>query len=200
MIANVSAFTYRYRRLQTQVAQATLGGTVTVLTPDAEAVGGELELVARPVEPAMVRLGLSLLDAAISSDLTAVNTATGSPQNIRGNRLPRAPRFTLSAAGEYAFATGWGSVTPRLEVHHTSAQDFDLFNNAAARQAAYTLLNASVDLAGPADRVVLQLYARNLTDEAYRVASVAAGSATGVGLVDFWGAPRTLGARLGVRF
>ena len=200
MIANASAFTYRYRQLQTQVAQATLGGAVTVLTPDAEAVGGEIEVVARPVAPAMVRLGLSLLDATITSDLTAVNTATGAPENIRGNRLPRAPRFTLSAAAEYAFAFGWGELTPRLEVSHSSAQDFDLFNNAAARQEAYTLLNASVDIAGPGDRVVLQIYARNLTDEAYRVASVAAGSATGVGVVDFWGTPRTVGARLGVRF
>ena len=200
MIANASAFTYRYGQLQTQVAQATLGGTVTVLTPDAEAVGGELEVVARPVKPAMLRLGLSLLDASITSDLTAVNTATGAPESIRGNRLPRAPRFTLSAAGEYAFAFGWGSLTPRLEVTHSSAQDFDLFNNAAARQPAYTLVNASMDIARVGDRVVLQLYARNLTDEAYRVASVAAGSATGVGVVDFWGAPLSAGARLGLRF
>jgi iron complex outermembrane receptor protein len=200
MIANASAFTYRYRQLQTQVAQATLGGTVTVLTPDAEAFGGEIELVARPVEPAMIRLGVSLLDATITSELTAVNTATGAPENIRGNRLPRAPRFTASAAAEYAVAFRWGSLTPRLEVSHTSPQDFDLFNNAAARQEAYTLFNASVDLAAPGDRIVLQLYARNLTDEPYRVASVAASSATGVGVVDFWGGPRTMGARLGVRF
>lgn len=200
MITNASAFAYRYDQLQTQVPQASLGGTVTVLTPDAEAVGGEFELVAKPVPAALVRLGLSVLDATITSDLTATNTATGTPSNVQGARLPRAPRLTLNASGEYGFRFARASVTPRLEVQHTSAQDFDLFNTAAARQEGYTLWNAGVSIAGPSDRVSLQLYGKNITDQDYRVASVAATAPTGVGVVDFWGAPRTFGARLGLRF
>jgi iron complex outermembrane receptor protein len=85
-------------------------------------------------------------------------------------------------------------------VQHTSAQDFDLFNTAAARQGAYTLWNAGLTLTAPGDRVSLQVFARNLTDEAYRLASVAATAPTGVGVVDFWGTPRTFGARLQLRF
>jgi iron complex outermembrane receptor protein len=200
LIANASAFAYRYDRLQTQVNQASLGGTVIVLTPDAQGVGGEIELAAKPVEPALIRVGLSLLEAEITSDLTAVNLATGAPTNLRGSRLPRAPQFTLAATAEYAFTVGPGRITPRLEVQHSGAQDFDLFNNAAARQDAYTLWNASVDLAAPDDRVMLQLFAKNITDEAYRVASVAATGPGGVGVVDFLGTPRTWGARVGVRF
>lgn len=200
MITNASAFTYRYDQLQTQVSQASAGGTVTVLTPDAEAIGGEFELVAKPAPAALIRLGLSLLDATISSDLVATNPATGGPSQIQGNRLPRAPRLTLNAVGEYGFRRSWGTLTPRLEVQHTSAQDFDLFNTPAARQAAYTLWNGGFTLSAPDDRVSLQIFAKNLTDEAYRLASVAATAATGVGVVDFWGTPRTFGARLGLRF
>jgi iron complex outermembrane receptor protein len=200
MITNASAFAYRYDQLQTQVPQASAGGTVSVLTPDAEAVGGEFELVAKPVRAALIRFGLSLLDAEISSDLVATNTATGAPSQVKGNRLPRAPRLTLNALAEYGFQFAFAKITPRLEVQHTSAQDFDLFNNAAARQGAYTLLNAGLTLAAPNDRVSLQLFAKNLTDEAYRLASVAATAPSGVGLVDFWGTPKTYGARLQLRF
>jgi iron complex outermembrane receptor protein len=200
MIINASAFTYRYDQLQTQVPQASLGGTVSVLTPDAEAVGGELELVAKPVKTALIRVGISALDATVVSDLTATSTATGAPANIRGARLPRSPRLTLNALGEYGFRLPRLTITPRLEVQHTSAQEFDLFNSEAARQGAYTLWNAGATIAAPDDRVSLQLYGKNLTDEAYRTASVAATSPSGVGVVDFWGTPRTFGARLGVDF
>lgn len=201
MVVNASAFTYRYDQLQTQVSQASLGGVVSVLTPDAEAVGGEIELVAKPVEPALLRLGASYLDATVASHLSAVDPSTGALADVQGNRLPRAPRFTLSGAAEYRLVLrSGGALTPRLEVQHASAQDFDLFNSAAARQGAYTLWNGSLDVLLPGERVVVQLFGKNLTDQAYRVASVAATAPTGVGVVDFWGAPRTYGLRLGVRF
>jgi hypothetical protein len=61
-------------------------------------------------------------------------------------------------------------------------------------------LNAGVRIAWRDDRVSLQLLGKNLSDEAYRVASVAATAPSGVGIVDFWGAPRTFSARLGLRY
>jgi hypothetical protein len=57
-----------------------------------------------------------------------------------------------------------------------------------------------VTVAATGGWVSLQLLGKNLTDEAYRVASVAATAPTGVGVVDFWGVPRTFGVRLGVGF
>jgi len=96
----------------------------------------------------------------------------GSPQtsDIRGNHLPFAPEYSLALNYEHVFELQSGfSIVPFASVHWQSKMWFDTLNYDGAHlsqaQDAYTKLNLSVRLNGPSDRLYVELFGDNVTDE-----------------------------------
>jgi len=75
---------------------------------------------------------------------------------------------------------------------------FSLYDDPALEQRSYGLLNVSVAYTGPGGRWYADVHARNLTDELYAETILRRDPASGT--KRFWGAPRTVGLRLGYRW
>ncbi len=93
---------------------------------DAEAVGLELELLALVSENFTVGATIGILDTEITSDSTAEITG-GFVVDLKGKEIPKAPEFTLSAFGEYAWRMDGGAEAwLRVEFIHRDGQYSDV--------------------------------------------------------------------------
>lgn len=97
-------------------------------------------------------------------------------RNARGKRLPYAPRHTASLNLGYESASGWDA---RIGLQHVGSQYSDALNTVAPDPngqsgaiAAYTTVNASVNLRLPVQGLRLYLSATNLADRQYLVSRV----------------------------
>lgn len=113
--------------------------------------------------------------------------------NVRGNRLPYAPRNLLAAQLGFEHAAGWSA---QLGLTHVGAQYSDAINSVApaadgqsGRIPAYTLVNLSANLPLKAQGLTLYASVTNLADKKYLVSRVNGA---------FAGAPRQMfvGAKL----
>ena len=118
-------------------------------------------------------LGLSLTHlgtARFDSDLDSDGT------NVRGKRLPYAPKQLFSLSAGYESAAGWDV---RIGLTRVSSQYTDAVNTVAASAdgqsgviPAYTLVNASVNLRLRPHGLTVYLAATNLGDKRYLVGRV----------------------------
>lgn len=161
--ANASVFHYVYKNLQVLAFRGATDAFIDNVTR-AETTGGEFDLGLHPARNLDINVSGSLLDAKIKqmSSFDSENPAAGN-QNLAGLPLPNAPKFTLTAGVQYKIPAAFGSITPRVELYHSSSYNFRLFNNAIDRQDGYTMVNATltVDVGG---RYQLRGYAKNLTN------------------------------------
>lgn len=113
--------------------------------------------------------------------------------NVRGNRLPYAPRNLLAAQLGFEHAMGWSA---QLGLTHVGAQYSDAVNSVtpaadgqSGRIPAYTLVNLSANLPLKAQGLTLYASVTNLADRKYLVSRVNGA---------FAGAPRQMfvGAKL----
>ena len=155
-------------------------------------LGGELEIVARPVRSFIGRIGLGVLDSKVLEG----SLATGS---IVGQQLPNAPRISGTASGDW---NAWSTPSVGLRLHfdlsYSARQYLALPQENAISQPAYTLLNLRADLHGPGDRWDIGLWSNNVTDKFYLTNAV---DLQGLGY-DYRhrGVPRTYGMDMTYRF
>jgi Fe(3+) dicitrate transport protein len=137
--------------------------------------------------------------ARFDSDLLSPDFAgedeTSTFVNVRGRRLPYAPRHLLSAQIGYEHASGWDA---RLGLTHVGEQFSDAVNSVAPAPdgqsgliPAYTVLNLSANLQLKTQGLSLYASATNLTDRKYLVSRVNGA---------FAGAPRQVFAGAKLRF
>lgn len=97
----------------------------TINVDDAEAWGGELEVLAALTDRLTLTAGASYIDTEITSDTTAEITG-GFQVNLKGLELPKAPEFTFNAAAEYRFPIGANEAWVQLEFIHRDGQYADI--------------------------------------------------------------------------
>lgn len=146
-------------------------------------IGGRVDLARIWPQPHNVYLSGSytnLFTARFDSDLLSPDFGgedeTEDFVNVRGNRLPYAPRNLLALNVGFEHAAGWQA---RLGLTHVSAQYSDAVNSAAAapdgqsgRIPSYTIYNASASVPLKAKGVSLYASAANLTNRKYLVSRV----------------------------
>jgi iron complex outermembrane receptor protein len=190
---NGALFHYQYKNQQIIDVQPDL--TQPLKNLDKSKIdGGELELVARPVRPLTLRLGLGWLDAKLQDAVLR-----GGIQ-LKGNKLPNAPDLsgTFSADWEAAEFHGAGLLL-HVDGSYVGKQFFEPFNLDRLAQPAYTLVNARVAVHGGDDRWEVAAWGKNLTDKFYL--TTAADLLSGFGFDYFHrGAPRTYGMEATYRF
>lgn len=207
LLLNASAFWYDYTNLQ---AQDSVGNQPIIRNVGKARVRGfEVETVARPTDFFRLEGALTYVDAQFTEgQLTeALRPAPLSQdpgtfvRDLDGLRLPRAPRWKYSIAGQVEQPVGdSGTITARAEYHWQSKVYFTVFNIDAASQESYGLLRASLGFTSADDRWSVRLFGDNLTGETYFTNQILTGTVYGAEFVGPLGTPATYGVDLRFNF
>jgi iron complex outermembrane receptor protein len=152
--------------------------------------GVELELAARAAPGLDVFATFGYTHARFGPG--SVSGAVG----IDGNRLPYTPDHTFSLAAQYSRPFGAATVRGRVELVRSGAFQYDDANSLG--QDAYALVNLRGGYV--ARRWLAEVFVRNAFDTRYIPLAFAYPGFAASGFVGEMGAPRTVGASLGVRF
>lgn len=198
LTANVTAFHYNYKDLQVQQVR---GQTTQIENAASAKIKGlEIETRLGPIEGITLAGSLTYLDAKYRKffSIDPVFVADG-PQNLSGNRLTQAPKFSYSLSAEKRFDIGVSALTFRGEYNHVSGIFYTPFNSSTLAQDGYGIGNASVRYEGPGTWSV-EAYVRNIGNK-FAIAQTFVGSnLLGFPAVGVLIPPRTYGIRLGYNF
>jgi iron complex outermembrane receptor protein len=158
---------------------------------DVDTYGAELEIEALITEQTLLTLSAAYLDSTYASDLILHDGPA--EKNMNGEQLPHAPELSINASLMHKFILSGGSKwTPRVSMRWTDDQYVAPFTGENQLQEAHTIIDASIVYDSPDGKLSLNLYIRNLTDEATK---------TGYFANEFLvGSPRQYGAVLNYRF
>ena len=195
---SLTGFDYSYGDLQvTKVLDAI---ALTENAANASITGFEAEIKALVTDKLQMDIALGVLDAEFEDYESQNPSFPGTPpRDLAGNRLPLAPKVSLTLAAEYGWDLANARLTLRCEMAHSDSYYMTAFNERPDFQDAYELYNLFLHYRHD-NGVTLGAYARNLDDELVR----AAGYTTIVSLgTPSWTAylpPRTYGVTLNYNF
>jgi outer membrane receptor protein involved in Fe transport len=119
-------------------------------------------------------------------------------QNLKGNVLPRSPKFSVSASAQYAFDLGAGTLTPRLDFAYRGAVYYRQYENPLDRQNAYTRTDLRVRYEFTDTPIWFEAYIQNLEDNQKIKTQLEA--QLNWSRFYWLAAPRTVGIRMGFKF
>jgi iron complex outermembrane receptor protein len=136
---------------------------------------------------------------ATLQEYAANGSSTTIPYNLAGYTLIQAPHWSLGAGFEHNWILpADAGLTARIQTSLRTAQYFSNYDFADSRQGTYTVSDAMLVYTAPNDRYEVQAYVHNLENSTYL--TYAAETGTAHGYEYSFGAPRTFGAKLTVRF
>ena len=194
---NGTVFFSQYDDLQVTVQSITPAGLPANFIEnagEAETSGAELELMWLPTDSLTINAGVGYLD----SELTSLTSNDPAAQDSVGQALGNAPEWTLSGNIRYEFPVGQNGLYLALQGdgNFQSKGSNDLIPSWRTREDR-TLFNASVSLLGPDEMWEIRAWAKNLTDEEYRLN---ASSYLDAWAVRWLGDPRMVGVSGTYRF
>ncbi|MEM0981263.1 MAG: TonB-dependent receptor, partial [Cyanobacteria bacterium P01_H01_bin.58] len=160
------------------------GGDVLIGNADIRIIGGELELIARPIPRLDLIAGLGILNAEF---LGGTDIFTGA--SLKGNRTPFTTNLTYNLAAQYRSEMG---LMGRLELVGFGNTFFDDLNT--LEQDAYALVN--MRLGYEFEDYGIYVFANNLFDTEYATQIFDLGTVIGA----TFGAPRTFGVQFRAKF
>ena len=200
---NAAAFYYDYTDIQLlTIPDGAPPGTFpsVINVPKARVMGLEAELFMRLTE------NFEFSTAALLSDAEFREFIAIDPNNPQlgevdrqGAQMPQAPDFSITVAAEYDWAA-WdaGRLTLRGEFRYQSMIFFNTFQDPVVSQDGYSLFNARLAFESANGRWSASVFVKNLTDKLYTQTKIRQDPI--VGNLRFWGAPRTFGVQLGMRY
>lgn len=197
MSLNGAVFYYDYTDLQ--VAQIDGSAVLVNNAPAATIYGAEIETIASPGAGLRFDAALSLLHARYDEFFDT--DALGGPidEDLSGNRLVRAPDWTLSLGAEKTLDLGGDSELKfRGEIFHSDDIYFRAFNRPEDRQSAYTIANAYLIFTNHGSGLSGRLWVKNLTNQ-YYIATLASTSLQST-REGYHAPPRTYGVDLSLNF
>ncbi|WP_445364990.1 TonB-dependent receptor [Microbulbifer sp. ANSA001] len=96
----------------------------------------------------------------------APNGGRGFAADLSGNELPNAPRFTVNFGVEHTIPIEDWDLTLRADYYRQSESYARVYNTEYDRLKAWSNLNASVSLNNPNSELYMQLYVKNIFDDA----------------------------------
>lgn len=195
---NIAAFYYDYDDLQ--VIQFAVGQSFIENAAQAEGRGVEIEATALLSSRFSLNIGLAYLDTEFT-EYEALDTfrPTLGVLDLKGNDLPRAPRFTASVVAQYGIPLDSGAnISTQIEYQHQDEFYFTSFNTSFAEGGRYDLVNARLSFTSPGEKWEIAAFGKNLTDEAYEQATTVSG--INAGTLVLFGPPRTYGVEARIRF
>ncbi|MDB6042281.1 MAG: TonB-dependent receptor [Gammaproteobacteria bacterium] len=162
---NLAAFHMTYNNLQ---VNQVIGVSARVTNAARAKVDGlEAEIEARVTQDLRLSLAAALLDARFDQFMTADSARPSlGTLNLAGNRLPNAPRLTLSPSFRYRVPLRLpGDLNLDGSYDWKSRVYFSEFNLPVSSQRAAGTFNLNVNYSDAGGHWQAGLYARNITDE-----------------------------------
>jgi len=184
---NAAVYFTDYEDVQRTAVTALPAGGVTTFTDnlgDGEIWGAELELYSQPIDNLFLSGTFDWVDAEYDD---GVRFGT--------------PEYTYSVSGRYVVPTGSGDLGFQADWYWQSEDNFfeTTVLQDSVSQEDYGLLNARIDYDMPEKGMNFAVFAKNLTDEEYRVAAIEFSGAFGYN-VAMTGDPLTWGVQFTKRF
>jgi iron complex outermembrane receptor protein len=173
---NGNFFYYQYN--DQQVGQIVNLSSVLTNAARSRVWGAEAEFSARPAGGLELGGTLAYLNAKYKEFCTGDPTLptapvspgcdAANPIDLAGNRLPRAPEWTLTATVGYRFDLGGaGALAARADLRWQSSMFFTQFNRPLISQDGYATLGASLTWTDARERLSVALWGQNLTDTTF---------------------------------
>ena len=178
---NVALFDETFNGFQTQITTATAAATVSA--GKLKDRGAELELTANPVQGFTINAGVTYLNTKYEDVPTlncypnepigtGDNLCTGFPNvpgsvtSVNGNQLALAPNWTetLTLRYEHPLWSGWDGFV-QGNGYFRSSFNFTPYNDPRTELGDTHIYGLNLGLASQDGRIVVTLFARNLTDE-----------------------------------
>ena len=200
---NVSGFYYDFKNIQFQKVE---NASVVIFNgPSARSYGAEVDLEARVTPNLTLTAGGSYLHTRIGDFPGAPNTQRdpvtglnngGDPTfNAKGNRLPFAPKYSVSAGFTYNIPTNIGTFDVNGHLYYNSGAFSEIDNRLDV--GSYEIVNASVGWTDPGNKLSIRLWGKNLTKTYYYVQLSGIADLTDIGAPN---EPRTYGATARIQF
>lgn len=209
---NLAAFYHEVEDAQFQFTfpQAALPNFTTQMRNAAqiEAKGVEAELAWRLSRSFSLDASIAWLDSEFTSsmapnplDAAGYSSAPGQAplQDLSGIRTRMSPEWSYSVHPSFEIPIANGaSLTLAANAVYKGKQYHSEFNDERMASDAYTMVDANVLYTAPGERVTVNLWAKNLTDELVWAGSYTVASTRTIGGTLL--PPRTYGVTLGVKF
>ena len=165
---NVAGFYYEVDDMQLDRTLPLPGGGFQSIFENAgKAEGKGVEIEASLLATDSFRLdgNIAFLNAEFV-DYSSVNPINQTLIDLKGNKLRQAPEISGFLRGEYVQELqGGGSLTWGAQVSHKDDQFYTEFNDAIASQDAYSLVDLNVLYTSPNERMTVNVWGNNVTDE-----------------------------------
>ncbi|OOG25366.1 hypothetical protein B1C78_06850 [Thioalkalivibrio denitrificans] len=199
---NASLFHYDYRDLQlnTPPSGAEEGTFPRVINAARATITGlELDMLWGVTQALDLGLGMTLMKGRFRKfDSVDPNNPDVDPDRS-GKRLPQAPDVSANLGAAYRWPLYRGTLTLHGDYRYQSQVFFNIYQDPAVRQGSYGLLNLGLAYDSHArNDWYAELFVNNVTDELYAQTILRNDPLTGT--KRHWGAPRTVGMRVGYRW
>jgi len=200
LLLNVALFYYDYddMQLRTPPRDAPVGTFPIVINAAKSTIKGiDFEARLQPKWNLGFSLAATLLDAKFDDFVSVDPNNPDDDPDRSGKPLPQAPDISLNLATDYSWLLKNGKLTINAEYRYQSSVYFNIYADPAVKQDGYGLVNMSLDFESRKGRWYANLYGKNLADNLY--AQTINRSDPLYGIKRYWGAPRTIGLRVGYR-
>jgi len=198
---NATVFYFDYQGYQ---AFTFLAGNPSVTNADATNQGGEIELFLLPNDSWDIILGVSFQDSEANGVSTTQQqiTPVGFPVDwpvdfLDGVELPNTPSVSFNYLVRFNFDAIGGNIALQVDGNYNGDQYLEVTNGGAARQDAYSVVNARATWSSDDERWRVTGWVRNLTDEVYKQYALDLGI---LGGTTYYAPPRWAGFNLAYNF
>jgi iron complex outermembrane receptor protein len=225
---NLEAFYYDYENYQ--VVEIDGLSIRTENAPEARVYGIEAEFDTEPVPGLRINGQVGYLNAEYTDyeSIDPIDSANAGQaraelpvgdadaiQDLSGNQMARAPKWTYTIGAEYSFPLGdWGTLTPRIQYYWQDDTYYRAYNGCAGPvierglcrerdidlQEAYHKTDIKLIWNSPEERWSFEAYVENLEDDDVFQNLLVGSQAVGSPALAQYSAPRIYGFRVGFRY
>ncbi len=179
---------------------------------DVDMYGAEVEWIWQATPGLRVDGALALLETEIKEGRVIDESLSAAPittrhmdgtsstklvdHDVSGNKMRKAPDASFRLGLEYTQRFSWGDLVPRLDFYWEDDVYHDPINRPQDIQEAWTRTDVGITYHSNDDKLLVQLWARNLEDDDIR-ANI---RQTSIGAISILMPPRTYGVRVGYQF
>ncbi len=166
---------------------------------DVEMYGAEVEWIWQATPGLRLDGAFAMLETEIQKGMIIDESLSGAAAlqvDVSGNRMRKAPESSFRLGVEHTWRLPWGDLVPRLDFYWEDDVYHDLVNRDQDLQEAWTRTDVGITYHSNDDKLLVQLWARNLEDDDIR-SNI---RQTVVGSISMIMPPRTYGLRVGYQF
>ena len=160
---NATGFYYDYQDYQAFIViPGVIPASLSIVNLDAEALGGEVELVLQPTERWGFRFGASVQHSEVKDVLLPSG-------RLVDNELPYAPAFSLNGLARYEWPALGGALALQADFNYSDEFCFSVLCAPIDQEDAYVLGNFRASYTTGDERWKLAVFVNNVSDTEYRL-------------------------------